>query len=393
MKNNASHLPYPPSSLIKRVIFNSPIVLDKGNGDQWSTTWADDDNLYTAWGDGTGFGCVGKRTLDDRVFLGLARLSGYPPDYQAANIWGGYKPESSAPALYVSQEPKPENLKPGQGLVFANGKMYLLALVHGSDNRRNRLLSSTDYGKTWQDHGFLFDHEPYYRFAESYVIQFGKNYSGVPDHLAGYVYLYSMSKSDWVYYKESGRPQSKSTRWDDPTVTNQDLVLARVPLEKIEQRSAYEFYCGGGGGGSGDGGEAPAWSKDINDATSVFHDPNGANWHPYCVYNPWLKRFILVVKNTYNPYPLERRYYNCDSAGLGMYEAENPWGPWHTFHYTWQVGRFIPGLDLGISFTIPQKWMENDGRTMWMIFAGRGTYEGNSMYGFNLVKLELDLNL
>jgi hypothetical protein len=44
----------------------------------------------------------------------------------------------------------------------------------------------------------------------------------------------------------------------------------------------------------------------------------------------------------------------------------------------------------GISFVIPSKWIFDEDRTMWMVFAG---HPGNPFYSFNLIKMRLQLAL
>jgi len=49
--------PYPPSPVIAGVTFDQSTWIKAAPGsDQFGTTWAADDNLYLAWGDGGGFG-------------------------------------------------------------------------------------------------------------------------------------------------------------------------------------------------------------------------------------------------------------------------------------------------------------------------------------------------
>ena len=52
-------------------------------------------------------------------------------------------------------------------------------------------------------------------------------------------------------------------------------------------------------------------------------------------------------------------------GGFGIYEAPEPWGPWHTVFYTenWDVGP-------GETSSFPTKWMSPDGRTCHLVFSG-----------------------
>ena len=49
--------PYPPSDLIRNMAWHWETYTNAAIGsDLWPVTWGPDDNLYTAWGDGGGFG-------------------------------------------------------------------------------------------------------------------------------------------------------------------------------------------------------------------------------------------------------------------------------------------------------------------------------------------------
>ncbi len=70
--------PYPQSDVISAVEFApAETVLRLAYGsDNWPVTWAADDNLYTAYGDGNGF----LPNTDIKLSLGLCRVEGDPPD-------------------------------------------------------------------------------------------------------------------------------------------------------------------------------------------------------------------------------------------------------------------------------------------------------------------------
>ncbi len=69
-----SELPYPKSEYIKDIKFDWSTHRREASGsDNWQCTWADDDNIYCAFGDGGGFG--GSNDLG-RVSLGYSRIEG-----------------------------------------------------------------------------------------------------------------------------------------------------------------------------------------------------------------------------------------------------------------------------------------------------------------------------
>ena len=349
--------PYPRSTFISHVAFTD-LILDKevtgpdyASGDQWSGTWADDGHLYMGWGDGTGFGHRGNWRDPATAFMGLARLEGTPPDHRGVNVWGGYRPESQDGALYVNREPRRTNLKPADGLIFLNGTIYWYA-ERKSDGRVDcQLLTSTDYGRSWSDHGRFFREDG--KFAFTGVIQCGQNYSDVPSHLGEYLYMFD------------GGTKAE----DNPHYLREDMLLARIPLDDLLSRDAVEFFDGTP--------DNPSWTSDIDQAEPVFRDQNGVNAHVSCTYNKAIRRYILLT--THSSAGIKK--------GVGMFESERPWGPWSTLYYTDNLDAFVPGLTSLISASIPSKWISPDGKTMWLVFAGRPS---DPFYSFNPIEIKLD---
>ena len=76
--------PYPPSRSITSIEWASKeSIIRLANGsDNWPVTWADDGNLYTAYGDGWGF----EPRVEKKLSLGLARVTGSPPNIAGLNI-------------------------------------------------------------------------------------------------------------------------------------------------------------------------------------------------------------------------------------------------------------------------------------------------------------------
>src|SRR5688572_15873918 len=74
---------YPPSPIIKEVRWCAPetIVRRARDGDNWPVTWADDDALYTTWGDGTGF----PPKVEKKLSCGFARVTGPPEKFTGVN--------------------------------------------------------------------------------------------------------------------------------------------------------------------------------------------------------------------------------------------------------------------------------------------------------------------
>lgn len=75
--------PYPPSLVITDLTWapQSEIERQAQGGDTWPITWADDGNLYTAYGDGNGFSGGGSK-----LSLGFAKVSGLPPGHSGTDV-------------------------------------------------------------------------------------------------------------------------------------------------------------------------------------------------------------------------------------------------------------------------------------------------------------------
>src|SRR2546430_58371 len=105
--------PYPPSSFITDIAWHWETLKTAAPGsDLWPVTWGADDHLYTAWGDGGGFG---GSDSDGRVSMGFARIEGGPENCRGINVNGGKNPES--PASF------PKKGKTS-GIAFVDGTLY-----------------------------------------------------------------------------------------------------------------------------------------------------------------------------------------------------------------------------------------------------------------------------
>ena len=83
-RTSTGSAPYPPSPLIKGLTWSSKeTIIRRANGsDNWPLTWADDDNLYTAYGDGNGF----EPFVPEKLSLGLAKIIGAPLEFKGINV-------------------------------------------------------------------------------------------------------------------------------------------------------------------------------------------------------------------------------------------------------------------------------------------------------------------
>lgn len=299
--------PYPPSTVISAIHFaDAKSIVRKAIGsDNWPITWGDDDRQYAAYGDGKGF----DPKTGKKLSLGFARIEGSPNHFRGGNI-------RSQTGERVGDGPK--GLK-ASGMLMVDGVLYLW--VRNAHNAQ--LAWSKDHGKTWQ-WGFRFKTS----FASPSFLNFGRNYKGARDD---YVYTYSQ---------------------DGPSAYRSDdsLLLARVPKDRIRDRSAWQFFE------SLDNAGHPVWTSDINRRGEVFRYPRHCG-RVDAVYDRFLKRYLLALA------------YN-QQGGWGIYDAPEPWGPWSTaFHAeSWGLGHTH-------GYRLPSKWIDRDGRGMTLIFSGLAPYD------------------
>ncbi len=133
------------------------------------------------------------------------------------------------------------------------------------------------------------------------------------------------------------------------------MVMARVPKNKITERSAYEFFKGLDDTGR------PVWSQAVGDRGAVFTH-HGRCYRSGITFNAGLKRYLWVqtVPGTQGK-KADTRF----EGGFGIYDAPEPWGPWTTVYFTekWDVGP-------GDTASFPTKWMSTDGKTLHLVFSG-----------------------
>jgi hypothetical protein len=315
---------YPPSPLITGVTFDDASARSEAPGsDIWPITWADDGHLYTAWGDGGGFGGSNE---DGRASLGVARIEGGRRDYRGVNLAGGVGAPSPAPFAGKSE-----------GILALGDTLYLWR--DGAGGRFSSyfdffaLWRSDDRGASWRKTGVRFsaaDGDFPSRAAGLFApafCQFGPGYRGARD---GYVYVHvpdSIDDSHW-HIRSPGR-----------------IHLLRVPREQIEVKADYEFHAGSDADG------APRWTRDPRERQPVWEDAQGT--HRMAVsYNPALKRYLLTTIT-----------HNRD-GWMSIYDAPEPWGPWTHVHTEFAPERWGTYT---ILFTFVNKWLGADGRDFVLV--------------------------
>ncbi|HLT61051.1 MAG TPA: DUF4185 domain-containing protein [Microlunatus sp.] len=300
------------------------------DGDLWPSCWADDDHLYSAWGDGRGFDLEA-----DFVDIGVARISGPAESLTGDNLAVADEVGQVWTAGGYSRKPT--------GMVCVGDTLYLAVqdLSHDFDDAPAATIARSDDGGetwTWDTAAPMFDDHV---FTTIWFADFGRGGTWAPD---GYVYAYGLD-GNWRDSYRDAVP--------DPT----DLFLARVPNDRVQDIDAWEFFAGTS--------DEPAWSADPADRRPVLTDERRVYRR---MFDPELRGGLSVLSQGHVLYdrPLDRYLYSSWSEyAHHLYEAPAPWGPWRRM-----ADRDYTSLDLkpdvfgGYGTTLPSKFLSPDGRTL-----------------------------
>lgn len=321
-------LPYPPSGVV--VDFQiDPDRQSMGDGDNWAITWGDDDEQYSFFTDGTGFGAP------DRVSAAPVVISGTPPAISGVNI-----PTQTG----VIPEPSGRNTRKVCGIAMIDGVLYAwvrnINLPGTPNGTGSTLMFSDDYGRDWRWVDWNFPDIGYPTW-----VNMGKNYGEARDR-----YAYFISPDGPSAYADYA-----------------NMILARVSVDSILSRNRYRFVTGMEVDG-------PTWGA-YEDRVPVFSDEAGC-FRPDMVYNPGLGRFLLTTGSPYGDWEWWDNENPHRGPHLGVFDAPNPWGPWTTVAYVEDWGkpenRFAPH--------IPSKWISNDGTSFYLLYS----CIPNGPYRFNI---------
>jgi hypothetical protein len=321
-----------------------------GIGDNFHTTWGPDDRQYTAVDDGTGWSAEPRYAFNTRLWS----IEGGPEDAVFADVEGYPKldHDSDLPRYYCF------------GTLAVGEHIYqFLSTQEISDSDLlfigAKVIHSPDLGATWhnQDGGavhwetweernrdtMMFYREPQNAFSVVSLLQMGKGYSLNRD---GYVYGYS---SNGLIDREIN-----------------ELVMFRVPTDRVLDRAAYEFFAGLRADGDAD------WTADNEDRAVVvrfplgYATPHAHTWVPSVVYNEPLDLYIMANFGMAWAPPGEG--FAEHPSYLGFWTAPNPWGPWTQIH---EETEWLPGGDAGArayEAQIMPKWIADDGLSFWLVW-------------------------
>ncbi|MFH1784829.1 MAG: DUF4185 domain-containing protein [Candidatus Micrarchaeota archaeon] len=345
-------------------------------GDLWFNTWADDNNIYASWGDGTGrVNCLPSLFSVElscpMVNIPCNNFSNCPFQtlfcnqfdckqncYESCNVsdaglivMGGDAPyfdncqencivstdiPNGVPIDFL-QNQGDRNDKPSS-LLFYNGTLYWAGHSPGEIPKFGYIAYSDDYGKTWKE----VENSPWKNDSVFRILMFinmGKNYELNTD---GYVYAFGIGSE---------------IEWSDKNV-----YLTRVHKFSVANYSAYEYYMGLEDG-------KPIWSNNQNDAEPV--EGIETSLIASSMYHQGTGRYVFLTA----------------LSGGGLFEAPNPWGPWTKVaslfesgnNPAWKEGTYMPGI------------ISKDAGLDYFYFTAAGAVLGKrDRYSMHIGKIELE---
>ena len=317
------------------------------DGDLWPTCWSADGDLYSAWGDGHGFGGA------DFVDIGTARITGDSPDaLSGENLATG---DAVVPHPWTANHSR----KP-TGMMCEGSTLYLAVqdlAFDFNDAPAATIVKSTDGGRTWAAKDTakpMFSDE---EFTTIWFADFGK---GGEWNDSKYAYAYA-TDHNW-------RGQG-------------DVYLARVPKDRVDDRGAWEFYTG-----SSKKGDA-TFSKKIEQKVPVLSDHRLNYNNTFIDTVPSTEGGIISQGGTLYNKALDRYILSSWSWGTQhFYESPTPWGPWTEASYHDMTRAAEQDVEIwGYGISLLSKFMSEDGRSMQMQSNQCcGLPNANPNYNFNL---------
>jgi hypothetical protein len=337
-----------------------------GNGDLWPSCWSNDDNVYAANGDGTGFSST-------FAAMRVGRISGALPNLTGTDVAGDVGKNYTGSNGYTD---KPV------GMLCVNGAIYLaFQNLNETDFEyapAASIVVSTDHGATWSKpseqpmfgNANNTDESVPALFTTIMFLDYGKDSQNAID---GYVYAYGFDNN-----------------WRD----QQQVYLARVPRHAVLNRSAWEFFAGTQG-------NHPTWSRDITKKAPVITDTRLLYPVMFAGDCPANDKVIAQGGAVYDA-PLHRYIFSSWSCSTHeFYEAPQPWGPWSHIAMsadssdrsaeqpaTTDFGPLRLSQNRGqYGTSIPSKFISHDGLTLQL---QSNVCCGGDSYTFSLRKLQLE---
>jgi len=330
------------------------------DGDIWALTWADDNAIYAANCDTYGYP---KGLYKSGRNIIIVRISNGPEQPILCTL------NPMEQFLAINNYHTRLGSWKASGMLCVKSKLFLAAFHHRYPHEIRRfpwwtasdacIIVSENYGASWTH----FPETPMFgaSFGNPSFIQFGQNYG---DALDEYVYAVSGAQGRWT--------------------NNDQYVLGRVPQDAVADEKSWSFYTGGSDGN-------PKWGP-IKDAQPILESPYGLGCSPEVIYNSRLQLYLLATFSVLN-LPLGSVDYKVAEQAhkqtiFHLFQSRQPWGPWTRIY----KGRG-PGM-ANYCPRIPCKWLENDGKSAWIVSAGNPWRfpEAEEHYGFVTSKLSLDID-
>jgi hypothetical protein len=339
------------------------ILRSRSLGDGYHMTWTREGHQAVGVNDGSGWADPPTAFYNTRLWT----ISGAPGPARFDEV-------ASYPLIDRSTRPEEAPVYYGSGLLAVGEHFYqfISTLDNAEDRPRHwtgaKLIFSDDGGRTWrnrdgstpvtwEDWGeqargrFNFFQEPDGCFSLLSILQMGRNYGANRD---GYIYTYS----------PNGNTDGKMN----------ELVMFRVPVARMLDRGAYEFFAGHRPDGGAD------WSKDIAARAPVHVFPRGwvnytnlfpgdlvlESWLPSVVYNEPLGLYMMAAAGI-GVAPDGTEFGK--PSYLGLWVGETPWGPWRQVH---AEPAWMPGGDAAARAYGPRiapGWVAPDGKSFWLVWA------------------------
>lgn len=357
--SETGNAPYVCSTYITNAAFDwaNNELYSNGDGDIWPIAWGPDDgsgnDIWTSWGDGDGWDGTSKHSF------GFASIENDPG---TDTIVGHDISEWCISDAGVLNSPPSDSCTAGGGkvdtLLTKDGNFFMT--VQQQDTQVNSEYSITlgwsgdEFVTINLCNGTLFPKGE--NFWVRGAVMYGKDYLG--------------GDPDYFYYLVSGNQQQ-----DDIYIMRVPIPAAGAPEDICDTKDGsnvfgkYEVLSGPDADVDGefDGG-TPTWSSDQDDAISIYRDVNVA-FGAQTQWVPELGRYIMQVFHSSSTSGV-----NDDFAHFGLFESENPWGPWQTIEYFSTFGSDLPVASCGgpcasINWYINDKWTADHGTTLWGVWS------------------------
>jgi hypothetical protein len=353
--------------------------------DTWYPAWGDDDKQYSPYTDGPCWRLDGgwdrSWSADPKATTGQAVLIGGDPENLVVYSLGTQIAEA---APYQGRYPC--------GSLMHNGLWcygtYCLApsgwTPYGSQIYNWPWLGpfvgfriSADRGLTWKDCPHTPE-KPLFgetgingypvRIGSPHFVDFGKNMEHSPDGKA-YMVAHGGEFDD-------PKPRFGNNSW----ITGDNVYLLRVrpSAETINDATQWEFYAGKDSNGKA------LWTNDFSCIKPLLEWNNNMG----CVtvtYNAPLGKYLMCVTDGGN---------TCARMNTYVLESESLTGTWNLVSYLKNFG------EQAYFVNIPSKFIERDGRTMWLMYSGNFATDWNgesikpnppgSHYGLVMQKIRIE---